>query len=97
MGTSHFTSNVVGNVSIAVNSMEATTMKTRSYFQAGSHVYMLFGSANNEAAVVAAATAVDASCRGSIYFSRPTTTASPCEIYYLRSDTAASKVQDIAA
>ena len=114
MSTSHFTSNVEGNVKVAVASLEATDIKARTqfsapevygttkvkvgnYIQFGTHQYMIFGNANSETVVAAEATAIDASCRGSLYLSRPTTTASPSELYIMRTDTLASTVQAIGA
>ena len=43
--------------------------KADSYFQCGSHQYIFFGTEVTEAAVVAAATSVDASVVGSLYMS----------------------------
>ena len=53
----------------------------------GSHQYIIFGSYANQAAVEAAATAVDASCKGSLILS----TGGTCNLWYMSADdTAAS-------
>ena len=49
--------------------MTATTVTANSYIQCGSHQYIFFGSQTAEANIVAAATAVDASVKGSLYMS----------------------------
>lgn len=53
----------------ATTLMQAKVVKVTNKVQLGNHLYVLFGAAANQAAVEAAATAVDASCKGSLYVS----------------------------
>ena len=81
MGTTHFRSNVTvkaGTVTAKTvaattltggTSITAPTVHSSGHVKLGDHQYILFGSANVEATIVAAATAVDASCKGSLYMS----------------------------
>lgn len=74
---------------LTASSVIATTVKTSRYIQMGSHQYIFFGSANGETAVVNAATAIDASIRGSMYLSNYATPA----IWFYDSDSSATQMQ----
>ncbi len=50
-----------------VNISGVTSIAAGQYIKLGSHQYILFGDMDSQASVEAAATAVDASCRGSLY------------------------------
>jgi len=65
----------------------APTVRIGTKLKMGAHQYLLFGSADSEAAVVAEATAVDASCKGSLYLS---TAGQP---WFLTSDSSASVME----
>ncbi len=93
MGTTHFRSDIVAKSgSITANSVTATTITGSSsvvssgHFKIGSHQYILAGAANTEATIVAAVTAVDASCKGSMYMS------SAGALWYFDADDAATRV-----
>lgn len=60
------TGNVTGDVT---GSCTGYLIKSTGYIQMGDHQYMFFGAETAEANVVAAATAVDASVKGSLYVS----------------------------
>lgn len=62
-------------------------MPSSSYFQCGAHQYIFFGSEVAEAAIVAAANAVDASVKGSIYMSSGSGT-----LWVFDSDTSAAQL-----
>lgn len=55
------------NTSGTVPALTTTTTKATSYFQLGDHKYIFFGDESTEGSIVAAATAVDASVKGSLY------------------------------
>ena len=96
MGNSTYTSNIVGkdiNISgiddiNATNVTAGTKVKVGSYIQLGDHQYIFFGSiANTQAAVVANATSVDASCKGSMTLNYNSTQGN---IWYHLTDTTAT-------
>ena len=57
-----------------------------SYIKMGSHQYIFFGHVGTDANIVALATAVDASCQGSLYVS------GQGKLYLFTSDTAATSL-----
>lgn len=63
--------NVNVNGSITTPNVTASAVKisgtSSSYIKLGDHQYIIFGSASNQDEVEAAATAIDASCKGSLY------------------------------
>jgi len=73
----------VANASITNASIN--TVKVSSYFKMGTNQYMLFGIKNSQASIVAVATNVDASCKGSLYVSKQGA------LWVLNSDTTATK------
>jgi len=64
-------------------------LKATSYVQIGAHQYLLVGSGAAATTVAKAATAVDASCQGSLYLS------STGVLFIMTSDTAASRYANI--
>ena len=64
--------------------MTAPVIANTSYIKLGSHQYVLYGGLGVDASIVAVATAIDASCQGSMYLS------SQGKVYYFNSDTAAT-------
>jgi len=74
----HVTNASITNASI-------NTVKVSSYFKMGTNQYMLFGIKNSQASIVAVATNVDASCKGSLYVSKQGA------LWVLNSDTTAIK------
>jgi len=65
----------------------APTVRIGTKLKMGAHQYMLFGDETSEANIVAAATAVDASCKGSLYLS------TGGAMWVLTGDTTASVVE----
>lgn len=63
----------------------ANTVKASSYFRLGNHQYILGGNLNTQATIVSTATAIDASCKGSMYLSRDG------ELWLFDSDTSATR------
>jgi len=99
MGDSRYTSNILaGGSAVTISgfsSLSATNITVSgtltnpapavtSYIKLGSHQYILFGSAVLATTAAKTATAVDASCQGSLYFS------SGGKLYIMSSDTVAS-------
>ena len=99
MGDSHFSSNVkAGGSAVTISGFSSVTATTfsattsvaapvvtnTSYIKLGSHQYLLYGGLGVDASIVAVATAIDASCQGSMYLS------SQGKVYYFNSDTAAT-------
>ncbi len=78
------TGNVTGNVTGDVTS-DVVTANNR--IKVGSHQYIFFGGLNTEASIVAVATAVDASCKGSLYMS-----SGGGNLWVFDSDTAATRL-----
>jgi pectate lyase len=65
------TANIVtGNITHANVTGTLTMSASTDHIQLGDHQYIIFGEQTTQAGVEAAATAVDASCRGSLYISR---------------------------
>ena len=98
MGSSTYTSNIkAGGSAVTISgfsSVSATTLTgaltgataaVTSYLKLGDHQYLLFGGKAYAASVAAVATAVDASCRGSLYAS------SDGILFIMTSDTVASR------
>ena len=95
MGTSHFKSNVE-----AKNGTETITgfaeisatgnISASTHVKVGAHQYILIGDVNTEASIVAVATAVDASCKGSLFMG------TKGNLWFFVTDTAASPVQSLA-
>ena len=65
-------------------SLTAPVVANTSYIKLGSHQYVLYGGLGVDASIVAVATAIDASCQGSMYLS------SQGKAYLFTSDTAAT-------
>jgi len=76
-----FTGNITGNVT---GNLSGATTTVTSYIKLGSHQYILFGGSGTLASIAAIATAIDASCQGSLYLS------SQGKVGIMESDTAAS-------
>lgn len=66
--------------------VDASAVSVDTYIQLGSHQYIFFGAYDTEATIVAAATAVDASVKGSLYLS------SAANMWFYDDDDAATKV-----
>lgn len=70
MGTSHLDSNLEGKDGTEtitnIASVESTKVKATSYVQIGDHKYIFTSEYSTEASIVANATSVDASVKGSI-------------------------------
>jgi len=75
------------SIDTAIFNASSFSVKASSYFQMGAHQYIFFGSVSTEATVVAVATAVDASIKGSMYLST-----SP-SMWLYDSDTTATRMQ----
>lgn len=88
MGDSNYTSNIVGS-SISASGLTTVTansfVKTGSYFQIGEKIFVLGGDLNTSASIVAVATAISASVKGSLYLS-----SSGGRVFYFSDDTTAS-------
>lgn len=97
IGTGHittFTSNDVEATTVHADTLTAsdftaTIIKTTRYLQMGTHQYIFFGDSNTESVIVAAATAVDASVKGSLYISNGTA----AQMWLFDADNAATKMQ----
>jgi hypothetical protein len=72
------------NASMNNASITRVRVRTGGHVKLGSHQYLFFGTANLATSVVKAATAVDASCKGSLYMS------SAPNLWFLDSDTTAT-------
>jgi len=82
----HLYTKAVRLIDSKMYSASVDTIKVVSHLKMGSHQYLLFGDANNQASVEAAATAVDASCKGSMYMSTAGT------LWFMTSDNTAASV-----
>lgn len=83
------TGNVTGNVTGDVNgaTVDGDVVIANNRIKVGSHQYIFFGGLNTEASIVAVATAVDASCKGSLYMS-----SGGGNLWVFDSDTAATRL-----
>jgi len=80
---SGFSSVTATNITVS-GTLTAPIAATTSYIKLGDHQYILFGGLAYLASIVPVATAIDASCQGSLYLS------SDGKLAILESDTAAS-------
>jgi len=99
IGTKLDSPSLIGSTSASAPSIYASTkVKVGTYVQMGSKQFIVFGSAPNEALVVAAATNVakavnnNASVRGSMYLYNGGTSGSNCKLWFFTSDAQASPV-----
>ena len=87
--TSHLDSNLEGKDGTEtitnIASVESTKVKATSYIQIGDHKYIFVSSFNTEASIVAAATAIDASIRGSLILG-------PGSLWKVTSDSSATQI-----
>ena len=78
---------ITGSTSVTGTSyVTGGSVRATNYIKLGSHKYIFEGDAGTEATIVAAATAVDASCKGSLYMG-------PDTLWLLLTDSTASQVQ----
>ena len=104
MGNSRYTSNILaGGSAVTISgfssvsatditvsgTLTAPVQTVSSYIKLGSHQYILFGGKAYAASVAAIATAVDASCQGSLYLS------SDGIMFLMTTDTTASRYANI--
>jgi len=73
-------------IDAAIYNASTNTVKVSNYLRMGKNQYMMFGTGNLQASVVAVATNINASCRGSLYVSKKG------NLWILNSDTTATKV-----
>lgn len=86
-GFAHIYTKAIRLIDSKMNNASSNSVTIQSYLKMGAHQYLIFGANNTEASIIANATSVDASCKGSLYISKAGT------LWIFDSDTTATRFQ----